>query len=93
MYIDAHTETMTMITRPNVQSVAIQCDLLAAPPLFKLPPKKDEGPIPTIRSAPIYEVMKPVEEEESLPSEAELNDIDGHLDTSYHISQDEATTE
>ena len=66
-----HAETMTTMTQTDVQSIGIQCNLLAAPPLKKLQ-QYDEDII-----------------EESLPSETEETD----LDTSFHISQEDTTTE
>ena len=55
---------------PEVHSVEVQCNLLAAPPLRKLQHLEDIN-------------------EESLPSEVEETD----LDTSFHFSQEENTTE
>ena len=60
---------MIIVPQPDVQSIRIQCNLLAAPPLKKLQYK---------------ELI-----EESLPSEAEETD----LDTSFHVSQKDTTTE
>ena len=61
---------MTIVPQPDVQSIGIQCNVLAAPPLKKLQYKEDLI-------------------EESLPSETEETD----LDTSFHISQEDTTTE
>ena len=52
---------MTDMPQPDVQSIGIQCNLLAAPPLKKLHCKAD-----------IIEDIT----EESLPSEAEETDVD-----------------
>ena len=61
---------MTVVTQPAVQSVGVQCNLLAVPPLKKLQYKED--------------II-----EESLPSEAEETD----LNTFFHMSQEDTTTE
>ena len=42
MYI--HAETMTSTTQPDVHSIGIQCNLLAAPPLKKIQYKEEESP-------------------------------------------------
>ena len=63
-----------MTDRPDLQSVAIQCDLLAAPPLRKLGMEHD---IPSDSKA------------ESIPSDPEDTD----LDVSFHITQEDTTTE
>ena len=68
-----YTETMTIMPQPDVQSIGIQCNLLAVPPLKRLQCKDD--------------VIEDIEE--SLPSEAEETD----LDTSFHFSQEDTTTE
>ena len=39
-----HAETMTCITQPDVHSIGIQCNLLAAPPLKKIQYKEEEFP-------------------------------------------------
>lgn len=41
-YSYMHAETMTSITQPDVHSIGIQCNLLAAPPL-KIQYKKEES--------------------------------------------------
>ena len=65
---------MTDTPHPNVQSIGIQCNLLAVPPLKKLQCKDD-----------IIEGIT----EESLPSEVEETDVN----TSFHFSQEDTTTE
>ena len=67
-------ETMTVTPQPNVQSIGIQCNLLAVPPLKKLQCKDN-----------IIEDIS----EEPLPSEPEETDVH----TSFHFSQEDATTE
>ena len=44
--IICYAETMTSITQPDVQSIGIQCNLLAAPPLRKIQYKEEES-LPT----------------------------------------------
>jgi len=62
-------ETMTM-PQPDVQSIGVQCNLLAVPPLKKFQSKDNFV-------------------EETFTSEAEETD----LDTSFHIFNEDTTTE
>ena len=64
----------TSIGQPDLQSVAIQCDLLAAPPLRQLG------------------------KEQNVPSDSKVKSIsiypeDTDLDASFHIIQEDTTTE
>ena len=43
IYTICYAETMTSITQPDVQSIGIQCNLLAAPPLRKIQYKEEES--------------------------------------------------
>ena len=63
-----------MTERPDLRSIAIQCDILAAPPLRKLGMEQD---VPRDFKA------------ESIPSNPEDTDIDA----SFHIIQEDTTTE
>ena len=62
---------MTNMPQPDVQSIGIQCNLLAVPPLKKLQCKDD--------------IIEDITEE----SEVEETDVD----TSFHFSQENITTE
>ena len=43
LYMCMHAETMTSTTQPDVHSIGIQCNLLAAPPL-KIQYREEESP-------------------------------------------------
>ena len=63
---------------PVVPSVAIQCNLLAVPPLQKLPRQED----------PMHETIT-----EAIAGDQEENDAAADLDTSFNITQEDNTTQ
>ena len=73
-----------MTERPDLRSVATQCNLLAAPPLWKLVREADAS-----HEAKAEEDVSDEAQTESITSEAEDTD----LDTSFQVIQEDPTTE
>ena len=73
-----------MTERPELRSVATQCNLLAAPPLRKLVRAADAS-----HEANAEEDVSDEAQTESITTEAEDTD----LDTSFQIIQEDPTTE
>lgn len=84
MYVSILGNDQTQETPSNTQSIGIQCNLLAAPPLCKLPKECSEK----------TGLTEPSNRSEPPNSDTEdTDDVAGDLDTSFHITQDDIVTE